>query len=72
MVKSYCRSQGSIPNRWDGIKVKVSVSILRHRAQAFFSEHGAGKGMKLLYRVVGKSCIKKISRVGLGVRSNVR
>ena len=25
-----------------------------------------------LYRVVGKSCIKKISRVGLGVGSNVR
>jgi len=48
-VKSHCRRQGSIPNRWDVIKVEVSVSILRHRAQAFFSEHTrTGKGMKLL------------------------
>ena len=49
-VKSHCRRQGSIPNRWDVIKVEVNVSILRHRAQANFSEHTrTGKGMKLSY-----------------------
>jgi len=51
-VKSHCRRQGSIPNRWDVIKVEVSVSILRHRAQASFSEYSrTGKGMKLLYYI---------------------
>jgi len=51
-VKSHCRRQGSIPNRWDMIKVEVSVSILRHRAQANFSQHTrTGKGMKLLYQL---------------------
>jgi len=49
-VKSHCRRQGSISNRWDGIKVEVSVSILRHRSQANFSDHTrTGKGMKLFY-----------------------
>ena len=38
-VKSQCRRQGSIPNRWDVIKVQVSVSIQRHRAQVNFLEH---------------------------------
>jgi len=49
-VKSQCRRQASIPNLWDVIKVEGSVSMLRHRAQANFSEHTrTGKGMKLLY-----------------------
>jgi len=56
-AKSQCRRQSSIPNRWDGIKVEVSVSILRHwwhRAQANFSgQTRTGKGMKL-------SCISYI------------
>jgi len=49
-VKSHCRRQGSIPNRSDVINnVEVSVSILRHHAQANFSEHTrTGKGMKFL------------------------
>jgi len=37
MVKSQYRRQDSIPNRWDVIKVEVSVSIQRHPAQANFS-----------------------------------
>ena len=48
-VKSHCHRQGSIPNRRDVIKEELSVSKLRHRAQASFSEHTrTGKGMKLL------------------------
>jgi len=56
-VKSQCRRQGSIPNRWNVIKVEVSVPMLRHRAQANFSEHTwTGKAMKLyiLYIVIPK------------------
>jgi len=52
-AKSQCHRQGSIPNRWDVIKLEVRLVfpyMQCHRAQANFSEHTmTGKGIKLLY-----------------------
>jgi len=54
-VKSQFRRQGSIPNRWDVIKVEVSISLLRHRAQVNFSDHTkTGIGMKSSYIYIVK------------------